>query len=97
MNPFIKEWDAIASYLERFLQPASSDAHTNPELEETASTFQHISVWTILQFCENEGMKKKLLQRKELVKRLQNIQHCNQDDEVLQLANRAVAILDTKS
>lgn len=51
---FVGYWTQILSYLSRFLSPPSTREYS--DIDETASTFQHIAIWTILQFCESDGI-----------------------------------------
>lgn len=54
-GPFLAEWDNICAYLERFLEPVPKQSTHYYERDEAAITFQHIAIWTLLQFCEKGG------------------------------------------
>ena len=94
---FLSEWDHICAYLERFLEPvpASSSHGTHyHEQDDAAATFQHIAVWTLLQFCEKgEPLRVRLLQRPHLIRLVQNLESVNQDEEVQMLTARVLTQL----
>lgn len=54
MQPFVEEWTGICAYLERFLEPVPGNSSSSAyhEQDEAVATFQHIAIWTVLQFCE---------------------------------------------
>ena len=91
-KPFIEKWADVCDYLERFIDTGRNRLGT--EDEETTSTFQHIAVWTILQFCENDPIfKEKLMKRMKIVNALRSMHQVNRDEEVLQLVQRILSFL----
>jgi hypothetical protein len=51
----LDNWNEISEYLIRFLEPLPIGNTHYHEIDEAASTFQHIAIWTVLQFCEKGG------------------------------------------
>lgn len=94
VKPFLQEWDSICLYLERFLEPIPSSTTHYHEVDEAAGTFQHIAMWTILQFCEksDETIIEKIKSRPQLVRLIRGITS-NADEEVQILTKRVLDIL----
>jgi vacuolar protein 8 len=89
MAPFVAEWDGICTYLERFLEPIPANGTHYHERDEAAATFQHIAIWTLLQFCEGgEDMRTRLLKRPHLIRLLHQLEIISQDEEVEELSHR---------
>lgn len=94
LDPFLREWDAVCTYLERFLEPIPTTSTHYHEMDEVAGTFQHIAVWTLLQFCEkDESMCERVTSRGHLVKLIQNVNGYSIDEEVLALSSRILGLL----
>lgn len=94
MTPFLKDWDPICSYLERFLEPIPISGTHYHEMDEASGTFQHIAIWTLLQFCEQgDKIRKKIQERPQLTRLVQNVAAVTNDEEVLQLAQRVLTAL----
>jgi vacuolar protein 8 len=98
MESFLENWDGIISYIVRFLEPDFPE-NINEEKSENfnSGTFQHIAVWTILQFCEKgDTFCKKLSENKHLVTLIKNLKLYNTDDEVLLLRQRVISYFDNE-
>jgi vacuolar protein 8 len=96
LDPFLAEWDSVCAYLERFLEPIPTSNNTTHyhEMDEAAGTFQHIAVWTLLQFCEkDERVCHKIREHGHLVKLVENVNGYSVDEEVRSLSSRVLSLL----
>lgn len=95
MSAFLGDWEPICAYLERFMEPIPSHGTHYHELDDASATFQHIAIWTLLQFSESggEAMRKRLLARAHLMQLVRNLQSYTTDEEVIQLTGRTLRLL----